>query len=163
MAARRQSPPSDGSAFVAILGVLVVVGLVIEYIWWFVGGAVLVGLFFAGRALVRQLEKERRLEAEQEADREFEMTRRAERQRRWTLMGDERAIYGEDGAAARRRVAEDDDETACEDMPIAELATTPAELEALIREKPQGWPQALFGSILVQRLTPCRQGCVTLN
>ncbi|PRC49264.1 hypothetical protein C6A85_75630, partial [Mycobacterium sp. ITM-2017-0098] len=91
MAARRQSPPSDGSAFVAILGVLFVVGLVIEYIWWFVAGAVLVGLFFAGRAIVRQLEKERQLEAEQEADRKFELTRRAERQRRWTLIGDERA------------------------------------------------------------------------
>jgi hypothetical protein len=137
-----------------MLGVLFVVGLVIEYIWWFVGGAVLVGLFFAGRALFRQLEKERQLEAEQEADREFEMTRRAERQRRWTLMGDERAIYGEDGAAARRKVAEDDDEAAYEDSPIAQLATTPTQLKALIREKPQGWPQALFGSVLVQRLDP---------
>ncbi|PRC49877.1 hypothetical protein C6A85_72465, partial [Mycobacterium sp. ITM-2017-0098] len=105
-------------------------------------------------AIVRQLEKERQLEAEQEADRKFELTRRAERQRRWTLIGDERAIHGQDGAAARRRVAEDDDEAAQDDSPIAQLATTTAELDALIRDQPQAWPQALFASILVQRLDP---------
>ncbi|PRC62845.1 hypothetical protein C6A85_00910, partial [Mycobacterium sp. ITM-2017-0098] len=37
---------------------------------------------------------------------------------------------------------------------IAQLATTTAELDALIRDQPQAWPQALFASILVQRLDP---------
>lgn len=156
MAARHYSTPSDGSVFAGILGLLFLVGVVIEYIWWFVGAAVLVGVFFACRALLRQLEKEHQQELEEESDEEFERTRRAERQRRWTLMGDERAVYGEDGAAARRAVAEDQaqDQDHDEDFPVAEIATTRSGLNALVRDKPSAWPQALFVSVLVQRLTP---------
>ncbi|WP_460358973.1 hypothetical protein [Mycobacterium sp. ZZG] len=69
--------------FCAILLVLLAVGFVIKYIWWFVGGAVLVGVFAGIYWFAQKAEKERRLEA---AEREFEMTRRAERQKLWTLI-----------------------------------------------------------------------------
>jgi hypothetical protein len=160
MASRgRYSQPSDGAVFCAILLLLLAVGCVIKYIWWFVGGAVLVGVFAGIYWLAQKMEEERQLEADEAAEREFEMTRRAERQKRWTLIGDKRAIYGEDGAAAMRKIA-DDPETDAEaapaqdDSPVAQLATTPAELDALVRDKPSAWPHALFASILVQRAAP---------
>lgn len=134
---------------------LFLVGVVIKFIWWFVGGAVLVGLFFAGRAYVRHLEEQRIRDAELEAERQFDLQRSAERQRRWTLIGDKRAIYGQDGAAAMRAISKDDDAAEeQDDSPVAQIAATPGELDALIREKPQAWPHALFASILVQRSTP---------
>ena len=81
MAARRSSPPSDGAAFAVILGGLFVVGLVMTYIWWFVGGAVLAGLFVAGRAFVRRMAEQRARDAELAAEREFALQRSAERPR----------------------------------------------------------------------------------
>lgn len=105
MASRgRYSQPSDGAVFCAILLLLLAVWFVIKYIWWFVGGAVLVGVFAGIYWLAQKMAEERRLEADEAADREFEMSRRAERQKRWTLIGDKRAIYGEDGAAAMRKI-----------------------------------------------------------
>lgn len=81
------------------------------------------------------------MEADEAAEREFEMTRRAERQKRWSLIGDKRAIYGEEGAAAMRKVTDEpiDAEIAAaqDDSPVAQLATTPAELDALARDKPK--------------------------
>ncbi|MDW5614063.1 MULTISPECIES: hypothetical protein [Mycolicibacterium] len=158
MASRgRYSQPSDGAVFCAILLLLLAVWFVIKYIWWFVGGAVIVGVFVAVYWVEQKTEEKRRLEADEAADREFEMSRRAERQKRWTLIGDKRAIYGEDGAAAMRKVTGDpasDAAAAQDDSPVAQLATTPAELDALVREKLSAWEQALFASILVQRAAP---------
>lgn len=154
MATRRYSQPSDGSVFLGILGVLFLVGLIIEYIWWFVGAAVLVGVGLAVWALVREEEKRRQLAADEAADREFELQRKADRQHRWTLMGDSRAIYGEGGRAPKMPSVAADEAAAEIDPTIARLATTPAEVDSLVRDKPRGWEQALFASILVQRRTP---------
>ena len=150
MTARRYSPPSDGSVFVGILGVLFLLGLVVKYIWWFVGAAVVVGACLAVWAMVREEQKRRQLAEDAASDQEFELLRKADRQRRWTLMGDSRAIYGEGGAPVGA-VEEATDEIG---LTVARLTTTPAELDALVREKPPGWEQALFASILVQRRTP---------
>lgn len=159
MTAQRRFQPSDGSVFCAILLLLLAVGFVIKYIWWFVGGAVLIAVCGVVYWIAQKREEQRRLEADEAAEREFEMTRRAERQKRWTLIGDERAIYGEDRAAAMRKAADDrridaDAEPAQGDSLVAQLATTPDELDALVREKPQAWEQTLFASILVQRAAP---------
>jgi hypothetical protein len=153
----RGTQPSDGSAFAAIVVLLLVVGFIIKYIWWIVGAAAVAGVAYGGWVVVRKAEERRALEAELAEEREFELQRRAERQRRWMLTGDSRAIYGEDGAAAMRAMASplpDDDEAAQENEPVARLATTAAELEALVKDKPQAWPHALFASILVQRSAP---------
>lgn len=140
--------------FVAIFALLFVIGLVIKYIWWFVGAAALVGMFFAGRAVARKIEAHRELEAELAAEREFDLRRRTERQHRWMVTGDSRAIYGPEGAPAMPALSEGQDPAGQCDSPIAQLAATSAELDALIADKPQGWPHALFASILVQRTTP---------
>lgn len=158
MAARRQSQPSDGSVFAAIFVLVLVVGFIIKYIWWIVGAAALVGLFFVGRAVAQKIEERRELEAELAAEREFDLRRRTERQHRWMITGDSRAIYGPEGEAATQAVtpplSEGEEAAGQCDSPIAQLAATPGELEALVRDKPQGWPHALFASILVQRRTP---------
>ena len=144
--------------FVAIFVLLFVVGLVIKYIWWFIGAAALVGLFFVGRAVARKVEERRELQAELEAERKFDLQRRIERQHRWTMTGDSRAIYGPDGAAATHAVTPplpgDRDAAQQDDSPIAQMADTSDELDALLRDKPRAWPQALFASILVQRTSP---------
>lgn len=144
--------------FVAIFALLFVVGLVITYIWWFVGAAALAGMFYAGRAVARKVEERRVLEAELEAERKFDLQRSTERQHRWMMTGDSRAIYGPEGEAFTQAVTPPPSEgkgpAAQTDSPIAQLAATPGELEALMRDKPQGWPHALFASILVQRNTP---------
>ncbi|ORB28031.1 hypothetical protein [Mycolicibacterium parafortuitum] len=153
-----RSQPSDGSVFCAILLLLLAVGFVIKYIWWFVGGAVLVALFAAIYWITKKMEEDRELEADEAYHREFERTRQAERQKLWTLLGDKRAIYGEDGAAAMNTVADapdlDVDDDADDDPTIARLATTPTALAALVRDKPRGWEQAVFVSALVQRAAP---------
>lgn len=144
MAARRQL--TDGEGFVACFILVLIVGFIIKYIWWVVGAGALVGLFFVGRAVAREVQKRREL-AEK---REFELRRRADRQHRWMLGGDPRAIYGEKGAAAMRKVAPPSSQG---DEPVARMANTPGELTALERDKPQEWEWALFTSILVQRRT----------
>lgn len=153
MATRRYSQPSDGSVFLGILGVLFLVGLVIKYIWWFVGAAVVVGVGVAVWALVREEQKRRQLAEDEAADREFELQRKADRQHRWMLMGDSRAIYGEAGKPLRIPMVDADEAAAESDPTIARMATTPAEVDALVRDKPRGWEQSLFASILVQRRT----------
>ncbi|CAA0138293.1 Uncharacterised protein [Mycolicibacterium vanbaalenii] len=144
MAARRQL--TDGEGFVACFILVLIVGFIIKYIWWVVGAGALVGLFFVGRVVAREVQKRREL-AEK---REFELRRRADRQHRWMLSGDPRAIYGEQGAAAMRKVAPSPEG----DEPVATMATTTAELTALERDKPQAWEWALFTSILLQRRAP---------
>ncbi|MDY6998625.1 MAG: hypothetical protein SW019_18665 [Actinomycetota bacterium] len=140
---------SEGGGFAAVFVVLLVVGLVVKYFWWIAAGAGLVGLFFAGRALVRHLEERRELAAEARAA----LQRRADRQHRWMLSGDSRGVYGPDGAAVMRAVspsADAVDATAPQDG-IAALARTEDELAALARDKPSAWEQTLFASVLVQR------------
>ncbi|BBX66560.1 hypothetical protein [Mycolicibacterium psychrotolerans] len=139
---------SGGGGFVGVLGVLFLLGLIVEYLWFIVGAAAVigisVGIYYASRAAIRRAEERQRL-AER---REDELRLRAERQRRWTLLGDSRAIYGKDGDAATRAVSQPPRH---DDRPIARMATTAGELAALKRDKPQAWTQALFASVLMQR------------
>lgn len=135
---------------------LLVVGVVITYFWWIVGAGALVGLYFVGRAVAREVQKRREL-AEQK---EYELKRRADRQHRWLLTGDSRGIYGQQGAAAMRDVApqpslpDGEDAPTQNPAPIARLAATSDEVAALVNDKPDAWGWALFTSILVQRTTP---------
>jgi len=153
MAARRRSN-SDGG-FAAVFVLLLAIGLVIQYFWWIAGAGALVGLFFGGRALARTMRERRELAEEREAA----LKRRADRQHRWMLTGDSRGVYGRDGAAAMREMAQPslpdgNDEAAQDSGPIARMAATADELAALERDKPRAWQYTLFTSILVQRTTP---------
>ncbi|MBU8825415.1 hypothetical protein KL859_21400 [Mycolicibacterium goodii] len=82
---------------------LVVIGLIIKYIWWILGGLAIVTAFFIIRALVRvhheAVAERNRLHAT--------IARRAERQHKWVLEGDYRGIYGSEGAEFMRYVERD--------------------------------------------------------
>ena len=147
---------SDSGGFAAAFVLVLTLGVIIEFFWWFVGAAALVGLFFAGRALLREVARRRELADEREAA----LRRRADRQHRWLLTNDSRGLYGPEGASAMRAVIpqpsmpDGDDGEEQEDRAVARLATTKSELKVLIAERPRAWPQALFASVLVQRMTP---------
>ncbi|MGD9620068.1 MAG: hypothetical protein AB7G47_07240 [Mycolicibacterium sp.] len=148
---------SNSGGFLAVVGWLLILGVIVEYFWWFVGalagGAALIGLFFGGRALLREVARRRELAEE----REFALRRQADRQHRWLLSGDSRGLYGAEGASVMRAVipepSAEDDETQ-ENTAVATLATTDREMTRLITDKPVAWPVALFGSVLVQRMNP---------
>jgi hypothetical protein len=149
--ARGQS--SSGSGFAAVFLLMLAIGFVVTYIWWIVGAASLVGLFFVGRALVRHAEERRELAAA----REEELTLRADRHMRWTLAGDSRAVYGPEGASATHTVSPPpalpplNEDANDEPIAVAAMARTADELAALVKEKPSGWTWALFASVLAQR------------
>lgn len=147
---------SDSGGFAAAFVLVLTLGVIVEFFWWFVGAAALAGLFFAGRALLREVARRRELAEERAAA----LRRRADRQHRWLLTSDIRGLYGPEGASAMRAVLPqpsrpDGESTAEQDnQAVARLATTESELAVLIAEKPRAWPQAVFGSVLVQRMTP---------
>jgi hypothetical protein len=149
--ARGQS--DSGSGFAAVFLLMLVIGFIVTYIWWIVGAAALVGLFFVGRALVRQANERRELAAA----REEELKLRADRHMRWTMSGDSRAVYGPEGASATDALSPPpalpgSDEDADDDsVVVAKMATTADELATLAKEKPSGWTWALFASVLAQR------------
>lgn len=140
--------------FLGILGLLFIIGLIIKYIWWVLGAAVLAGVGLAVWALIHEEQKRRQLAEDAASERDFHLQRKADRQRRWMLLGDSRAIYGDDGKTPRTSIVAVEDTGAEVDSTIARMAATPTELDVLVRDKPRGWEQALFASILAQRFTP---------
>ena len=78
-------------ALVSLFGVLMVIALMINFIWWILGAVVLYVLFRIVRWQLR-LDRARR---EAQARRAAEIAARAEQQHRWILQGDDRGIYGQ--------------------------------------------------------------------
>jgi hypothetical protein len=73
---------------------VLLIGFIIKFIWWILGAAALVGLFFLGRAIVRWCSKR-----SAEYARYWEgLAARADQQHNWVLQGDDRGIYGAEGA-----------------------------------------------------------------
>lgn len=89
-----ESRSSSGGGFGALLGVTLIIAVIVKFIWWIVGAAALVGLFFLGWAIVRWYGKH---SAEYARYRE-DLAARADQQHNWVLQGDDRGIYGVDGA-----------------------------------------------------------------
>ena len=147
----RSSSDGPGGAGGMAFGLLLIVGIVIKFFWWFVAAGVAVGLFFAVRAIVRHI-GEQQAAAAREAD---ELAYRADRQHRWARRGDSRGVYGPTGAELMRAIspepALDPLEDADREHPITALAYTSAELSTLLAGKPAGWRWAAFASVLVQR------------
>ena len=52
MSRRRYESSSGGGGFVGLIGVLFIIGLIIKFIWWIIGAAALVGLFYLIRAIL---------------------------------------------------------------------------------------------------------------
>jgi len=77
-----------------LLGLALIIWIIVKLIWWIVGAAALVGLFFLVRATVR----EGRRRADLKAAHWAAVAARADQQHNWVLRGDDRGIYGPAGA-----------------------------------------------------------------
>jgi lysylphosphatidylglycerol synthetase-like protein (DUF2156 family) len=79
---------------------LLIVAFVLHFIWWIVGaGVVVAAAWFAVRVRRAWLVAE-----DAERRRRAEIIARADQHLRWMLAGDERGIYGPDGAALMRDI-----------------------------------------------------------
>jgi hypothetical protein len=88
------SKASGNGGLGGLLGLLFLIAIVIKFIWWILGAAVLLGLFFLGGAIVRWYSK-RSAEYARYWD---ALAARADEQHSWVLQGDDRGIYGIEGA-----------------------------------------------------------------
>jgi nitrate/nitrite transporter NarK len=75
--------------------VLLVIGLVIKFIWWIIGAAVLIAALYIARAIWRSQQARQDASARRRA----ELAARADQQHQWVMQGDERGTYGPAGAA----------------------------------------------------------------
>ncbi|OBF61105.1 hypothetical protein A5787_01665 [Mycobacterium sp. 852002-50816_SCH5313054-b] len=75
-----------------------IIWIIIKLIWLIAGAAALVGLFFVVRALVREGLRRAELRAAHRTAVRF----RADQQHRGVLRGDDRGIYGVEGAELMR-------------------------------------------------------------
>ncbi|OBH07213.1 hypothetical protein A5696_01780 [Mycobacterium sp. E2699] len=71
-----------------------IIWIIVKLIWWIAGAAALVGLFFLVRAIVRDGRRRAELRAAHRAALRF----RADQQHNWVLRGDDRGVYGVEGA-----------------------------------------------------------------
>ncbi len=94
---KRKSSDSGSGAVFAILFVLY---LIVKFIWWIVAAAVAVGLFYLIREIVRENRRRRDLYARQCA----QIAARADQQHNWVMQGDDRGIYGTEGAKLMRQI-----------------------------------------------------------
>ena len=94
MGARRRARNGSSSTAGAFLVVLLVIGLVIKFIWWIIGAAVLVTAFYIARAIWRS----QRARQDALARSRAELVARADQHLNWVMQGDDRGIYGPDGA-----------------------------------------------------------------
>jgi hypothetical protein len=89
-----KSRASSGGGFGALLGLMLIIWIIVKLIWWILGAAILVGLCFLVRAIVRESRKRADLKAAHRAA----LAVRADQQHNWVLQGDDRGIYGTEGA-----------------------------------------------------------------
>ena len=95
-AKRRRNDSSNASG--AGFALLVIIALIIKFFWWIVGALALVALFFVVRAIVRENGKRRAAHDRYCA----QLSARAEQQHNWVLQGDDRGVYGTEGARLMR-------------------------------------------------------------
>lgn len=131
---------------VALVGVALI--LTAYFLGPVVTAVLAAGLFFGGRALYpryrQQMDNQRR--------RQEEVLARADEQHRWASRGDIRGVYGTAGAELMRTVSPMPQIIPPgDDLVVATVVHTPAELTAMLKDKPPAWRYAVFVSILVQR------------
>jgi hypothetical protein len=85
-----------------LIGVLFIVGLIIKFIWWIIGAAALVGLFYLIWAILRANARQRAALTQ----RMNELAARADQQHNWVMQGDDRGIYGPPGADLMHYIAQ---------------------------------------------------------
>jgi hypothetical protein len=97
MSRRRSTSPSP---FGGMLLIFLIIGIIIKFIWWILGIATVIGLYYLVRAIVRDDLARREVLARRRA----EIVARADQQHQWVMQGDERGIYGPDGAKLMRDI-----------------------------------------------------------
>lgn len=88
------SGSNSGGGFAGLIVLLVIAAIIVKFIWWILGAAALVALGFLGRAIHRRYS--RRLAAD--ARYRHGLAARADQQHNWVLRGDDRGVYGTQGA-----------------------------------------------------------------
>ena len=83
-----------GMRFGGFFGLLLLIGIIIKFIWWILGAVALVVAFFIGRAIVRRYDERCAAEARYRDA----LVARADQQHNWVMRGDDRGIYGTEGA-----------------------------------------------------------------
>ena len=97
-AKRRRNDSSNASG--AGFALLVIIALIIKFFWWIVGALAMVAVFFVVRAIVRENRKRRA-----GYDRYYaQLAARADQQHNWVLQGDDRGVYGTEGARLMRLI-----------------------------------------------------------
>ncbi|OBJ62339.1 hypothetical protein [Mycobacterium sp. 1423905.2] len=85
---------NSGGGFSAAIALLITVAVVVNFIWWILGAAALLAAVVVARALMRWY-------AARSADyaRYWDgLAARADEQHSWVLRGDDRGVYGVEGA-----------------------------------------------------------------
>jgi hypothetical protein len=77
-----------------LIAVLLLVGFVGAYFWWILAIAAVIALVWMAERAFREIAAAEAAEARRQAA----VARRADRQHAWVLAGDERGVYGPDGA-----------------------------------------------------------------
>jgi hypothetical protein len=88
------SRSSAGGGSGGLFGLLLLIAIIIKLIWWILGAAALIVLFFIGRAVVRWYGKRSAAYARYWDG----LAARADQQHDWVLQGDDRGVYGAEGA-----------------------------------------------------------------
>lgn len=131
------------------LGVALVL-LAVPAPWWLPAALVLVGGVAAGPPLLQRVRRHRELAARRDAG----LAERADTQNRWVLRGDNRGVYGPDGAALMRSLTPKPETVpfgAIRAGDVAAIVHTEQDLAVLVRDRPGVWHWAAFGSVLVLR------------
>jgi hypothetical protein len=88
------SRANANSGFGSMLSLLLLIAVIVKFIWWILGALVLVGLILVGRSIARWHRKR----VAEYAQYSHALAARADQQHSWVLQGDDRGIYGIEGA-----------------------------------------------------------------
>ena len=91
---RRRGRSNSSGGWPAVIGVLFLIGLIVKFIWWIIGALAIVAAVYVIRAVVRSSQAAA-LVRQQAAN---AVAARADEQHNWVLQGDDRGIYGLEGA-----------------------------------------------------------------
>lgn len=95
---KRNKSSQEGSG--TLFAVALVLYLIVTFIWWIIAAAAAVALFYLVRAIFRESRRRREIHAKRCA----EIVARADQQHNWVMQGDDRGIYGTEGAKLMRVV-----------------------------------------------------------
>ncbi|CAM2950437.1 hypothetical protein BST27_12910 [Mycobacterium intermedium] len=84
----------------ALFAVFLIAVIVIKFFWWIIGAAAMIGLFHIARLIARWYSERSAAYARYWAG----LAARADQQHKWVLRGDDRGIYGSEGAELMHRL-----------------------------------------------------------